>query len=224
MSDGDNSKPADDVGQVIRRLPTGLYELSPSLPRPQPTLQSRQPPRRGVTLFVVGRRWKNVTLLLVASTTIAVAGFVTFSIERRDDDRVTEPVAPTQILNSTLPMVDAASAPPRSDAPEARSDPLPVIAATAEASVQAPLRSRSPDDTGGVNERGADRSVANVEAGPSEPAAPELRSAPTGQVKAAKRRPDAHHAARRGTIKSARRKTHDRSFWDMFFPPLSFRY
>jgi hypothetical protein len=224
MTGGDHSRQADGGGQAIRRLPTGLYELSPTLPPPQPTLRAHQPAGWGAALFGVAHRWKNVGLL-AASTMIGIAGFVTLSIERQGGDSVTEPAVPTQVANLSSPIVDVASVPPRSQAPEARPNPLPVTTAMADAYVQAPLGARSPDNTGSASERRADGPVVNAEAfGSSEAAVSELRSAPTGHIKAEKRKPQAHHAARRGTIKSARRKTHDRSFWDMFFPPLSFRY
>jgi hypothetical protein len=225
MTGGDNSKPAGDVGQAIRRLPTGLYELSPTLPRPQPTSPPRQWRWRDLALFAVAGRWKNVGLLPVASAMVGVASLVMFSIERQGDDSVTQPAAATQVAHATPLIVDVASAPTRPEAPQARPDPLPATTATAAPPVQVPLRSPSPDDTTSrTNERGAQGSVANVGAlGSDERPVSEWRSAPSGRARAEKRRLDAHHASRRGTIKSAQRKIHYRSFWDTLFPPLSFR-
>jgi len=226
MTGGDNSKPAREPGQAIRRLPTGLYELSPTLPRPQPTPPPRQPPWYDMALLAIGRGWQNVGLLLVATTVIGVASLAMFSIERRGDDSVTQPVAATQVANATPLIVDVASAPTRPEALQTRPDPVPVAAATADPLVQIPLRSRSPDDTiGGANERSAEGSVANVGAlGSEQRPIADGRSAPSGRTRAQKRRLDAHHASRRGTIKSAQRRTHYRSFWDTLFPPLSFRW
>jgi hypothetical protein len=50
MTREDTSKLADGPGQAIRRLPTGCYELSANLQRPQPTHQSRLP-RPGGDLY-----------------------------------------------------------------------------------------------------------------------------------------------------------------------------
>jgi hypothetical protein len=223
MTNGDNSKPADDVGQAIRRLPTGLYELSPTLPPPQPMLRHHEPPRQGVGLFAVGRRWKNVGWVLVASV-VGIAGVMILSIERGADDGVTPPAAATQVAHSASPIVDAARTPVRPEAPETSPAPLPLTTAAVDAPVQVPLRSHSADDTtGGVNERGAEGSVANTALGAGGPPVLELQSAPGSRMRTEKHRGDAHHAARGGTNKSARRKTHYRSFWDMLFPPLSFR-
>lgn len=225
MTNGDNSKPADDVGQAIRRLPTGLYELSPTLPPPQPMLRPHEPAVREVGLFAVGRRWKNVRWVLVASAIGGIAGVMILSIEREEGDRVTHPAAATQVAHSASPIVDAARTPARPEAPETSPAPLPLTTAAVDAPVQVPLRSRSPDDTtGGTNERGAEDSVANTGAsGAGGPPVSELPSAPASRMRTERRRGDAHHAARGGTIKSARRKTHYRSFWDILFPPLSFR-
>jgi hypothetical protein len=225
MTNGDNSKPADGVGQAIRRLPTGLYELSPALPPPRPMLR-REPSRQGVLLFAVGLHGKTIRWLLVASAAIGIAGLVILlSLERRGADRVTHPAAPTEIVDSASPVVDAARTPATPEAAEAAPARLPLTTAVADAPVQVPLRSRSPDDTrSGASERGADGSVADAGAlGAGDSPVSELGSAPASRMRAEHHRVDAHHAVRRGTIKSARRKTHYRSFWDILFPPLSYR-
>jgi hypothetical protein len=93
MTYNDNSKPLDDAGQAIRRLPTGLYELSPSLQRPQPILRRHEPPRLGrmfyealfgpIFLDETGAGWKVVRPLLVASVLvpIGIAGLVMLSAQ-----------------------------------------------------------------------------------------------------------------------------------------------
>jgi hypothetical protein len=225
MTDGDNSKPADGVGQAIRRLPTGLYELSPTLPPPPPMRQHREPSRRGAVFFAVGLHWKTIRQLLVASAMIGIAGLaILLSIERRGGDTVTHPAAPTEVVHSASPILDAARTPATPAAPETGAAILPLTAAAVDAAVHVPLRSRPPDDTeGGATERGAVGSVANAGAlGAGASPVLELGSAPASGMRAEKHRVDAHHAVRRGT-KSARRKTHYRSFWDTLFPPLSYR-
>jgi hypothetical protein len=93
MTYNDNSKPLDDAGQAIRRLPTGLYELSPSLQRPQPILRRHQPPRLGrmfyealfgpIFLDETSAGWKVVRPLLVASVMVPIGlvGLVILSVE-----------------------------------------------------------------------------------------------------------------------------------------------
>jgi hypothetical protein len=226
MTDGDNSKPADGVGQAIRRLPTGLYELSPTLPPPPPMRQYREPSRWEVLFFAVGLHWKMIRRLPVASAMIGIAGLVILlSIERRGSDTVTPPATPTEVVHSASPIVDAATTPATPAAPETGAATLPLTTAAVDAAVQGPLRSRPPDDTGGhASERGADGSVANAGAlGAGDSPVLELGSAPASRLRAEKHRVEAHHAVRRGTIKSARRKIHYRSFWDTLFPPLSYR-
>jgi hypothetical protein len=224
MTNSDNSRPADDFGQAIRRLPTGLYELSPTLPPPPPMLRHRESPRRGMALFAVELHWKNIRRLLVASVMIGIALMI-LSIEHQRRESVTYPAAPTQVVHSASPIVDAARTPTRPEGPETGPAPLAVTTAAADAPVQVPPRSHSPDDTrGDANERDTGRSVATPGAlGVGDSPVSELPSAPVSRMRARKHRVDAHRAVRRGTIKSARRQTPYRSFWDILFPPLSFR-
>jgi hypothetical protein len=222
MTNGDNSKPTGEVGQAIRRLSTGLYELSPTLLPPRPMVRHDEAPRPGVVLFSIGLLRKDIRLLM-ASAVIGVAGLVILSIEQREVESVTHSVAPTQVASSTSPIVDAAKTPARPEAPE--TDPAPLTTGAAEVPVVGPPHPRSLDDTrGGANERGADSPVANAGAlGAGDPPVAKLQAAPASHMRAEKHRVEAHHAVRRGTIKSARRQTYYRSFWDTLFVPLSFR-
>jgi hypothetical protein len=224
MTNGDNSKPTGEVDQAIRRLPTGLYELSPTLLPPRPVVRHDEAPRPGVVLFSIGLLWKDIRLL-TASAMIGVAGLVILSIEQREGESVTHSAAPTQVVSSTRPIVDAARTPARPEAPETDRAPLPLTTGAAEVPVVGPLRPRSPDDIrGAANERGADSPVANAGAfGAGDPPVAKLQAPPANHMRAEKHRVEAHHAVRRSTIKSARRQTYYRSFWDTLFAPLSFR-
>lgn len=224
MTNGDNSKPTGEIGQAIRRLPTGLYELSPTLLSPRPIARHDEAPRPGVVLFSIGLLWKDIRLLM-ASAMIGVAGLVILLIGLRQGGSVTHSAAPTQVVSSTSPIVDAARTPARPEAPETDPAPLPLTSGAAEVPVVGPLRPRSPDDTrGSANERSADSPVANVGTlGAGDPPVAKLQAAPASHVRAEKHRVEAHHAVRRSTIKSARRRTYYRSFWDTLFAPLSFR-
>jgi len=118
MTYNDNSKPSYDAGQAIRRLPTGLYELSPSLQRPQPTLGPHQPARRRrifhealfcpIFLDETGSGWKVVRPLLVASVVvpIGIAGLVMLSVEMV----ATIPKPPVETKSAApVPLVEANS-------------------------------------------------------------------------------------------------------------------
>jgi len=224
MTNGDNSKPTGDVGQAIRRLPTGLYELSPTLLPPRPMIRHDEAPRPGMALFPVGLLWKDIRLVM-ASAMIGIAGLVILLVEERGSDSVTHSAAPTEVVHSTSPIADAARTPARLDARETDRAPLPLTTGAAEVPVGGPPRPRSLDDTrGGANERGADSLVANAGAlGAGDPPIAKLQSALASHMRAEKHRVEAHHAARRSAIKSARRQTHYRSFWDTLFVPLSFQ-
>jgi hypothetical protein len=93
MTYNDNSKPLDDADQAIRRLPTGLYELSPSLQRPQPILRRHQPPRLGRMFYEAlfgpifldetraGRKVVRPLLVASAMVPIGIASLVMLSAE-----------------------------------------------------------------------------------------------------------------------------------------------
>jgi hypothetical protein len=85
MTYRDNSKLSDELGQAIRRPPTGLYELSPSLQRPHTELRQHQPPRIGGVLRAIdttGSGWKVVTPLLVVSVMVLMGiGLMILSLE-----------------------------------------------------------------------------------------------------------------------------------------------
>jgi hypothetical protein len=224
MTNGNNSKPPGDVGQAIRQLPTGLYELSPTLLPPRPIARHDEVPRPGMVLYAVGLLWKDIRLVM-ASAVIGIAGLVILAIEQRGGESVTHSAAPTQVVHSTSPIVDAARTPARPEAPETDLAPLPLTTGAAEVPVGEPIRPRSLDDTrGGANERGADSPGANAWAlGAGDPPVSKLQSAPASHMRAEKHRAEARHALRRSAIKSARRRTYYRSFWDSLFAPLSFQ-
>jgi hypothetical protein len=268
MSYSDNSKPSDEAGQAIRRLPTGLYELSPSLLRPQPTLRHHQPPRFGEVLYTVfalfvhisldktGPGWKVVKPLLVASVMVLIgivclvmfsvemvgtipklpvetkspgpaaeangSGNDDASIERLGRGRVT---APTKVAQPTATvraewLIDNVAKAGRDPRLRKRTPTwLPATTASADTQGKAPVGSRSLDD----EERGPDEAVGSG----GKPAAvnfddstnSELRSSQINRMSVQRRSLDAHHTARRRTIKSARRKGGYGSYWDRFFQP-----
>jgi len=118
MSYNDSSKPSDDAGQAIRRLPTGLYELSPSLQRPQPTLRRHKPPRFGraldealfgpIFLNESGPGGKVVRSLLFASVMVPIGIASVVMLSPETVALITKPTVETK-NTAPVPTVEASS-------------------------------------------------------------------------------------------------------------------
>jgi hypothetical protein len=264
MTREETSKLADGPGQAIRRLPTGCYELSANLQRPQLTHQSRLPRpgggfyRRFALFDEKEAGWKIHRSILVVSV-VALFGFGSLaalstkmigtvpdlptesqsaapvspasphrpennhtSIEARERGGVGDFTALTKVAKpiSTLPrewLIENLAA-------AARDARLRKQAATSPASppVAAPVGSRSPDD----GKRGPEEAVGSPGKSPglgiANPQTSELQSPPISGMRMDKRRFYAHHTARRGTIKSARRKGGYGLFWNGYVQPWTF--
>src|SRR5215467_858446 len=270
MTREDTSKLADGPGQAIRRLPTGCYELSANLQRPQLIHQSRLPrPGGGLykrfALFAEKEAgWKVDRSVLVVSV-VALFGFGGLaalstkmigavpdlptethsaapvspaaahhpennhaSIEALERAGVGDSTALTKVAKptSTLPRewlienLAAAARDARLRKQAATSPASPPIAAAARAEV--PVGSRSPDD----GKRRPEEAVGSAGKSPGlrigDPQTSELPSPPNSGMRMDKRRFYAHHTARRGTIKSARRKGGYGLFWNGFIRPWTF--
>jgi len=269
MTREDTSKLADGPGQAIRRLPTGCYELSANLQRPQLTDQSRLPRPggglyRGFALFDEKRvGWKVDRSVLVVSV-VALFGFGGLAVlstktigtapDLPTESQSAAPVSPaaahrpennhasiealergglgdsavlTKVAKptSTLPRewliakLAAAARDARLRKQAATSHASPPVAAAARAEV--PVGSRSPDD----GKRGPEEAVGSAGKSPglgiADPQTSELQSPPISGMRMDKRRFYAHHTARRGTIKSARRKG-GYGFSNGYFRPWTF--
>jgi len=263
MTREDTSKLADGPGQAIRRLPTGCYELSANLQRPQPSRQSRLP--RGSALFDEKKAagWKvegsvlvvSVVVLLgfggVATLTTKMLGTVPelptetqtaapvspaaahrpesnhASMEALARGGVGDSTAPTEVAKSTstpprewlIENLAAAARDPRLRKQAATSPGSTAVAAAVRSEV--PVGSRSPDD----GKRGPEEAVGSAGKSPglgiADPQTSELQSPPISGMRMDKRRFYAHHTARRGTIKSARRKG-GYGFSNGYFRPWTF--
>jgi hypothetical protein len=121
MTREDTSKLADGPYQAIRRLPTGRYELSASLQRPQPTHQDHQPPRIRGGLYAVFAHepgWKVDRSLLVAIVValIGMSGLAVLSIKMVG----TAPELPPEIQSAAPVSPAEANSPDNNHAIEGR--------------------------------------------------------------------------------------------------------
>jgi hypothetical protein len=266
MTRGDTSKLANGPGQAIRRLPTGRYELSANLQRPQRNHQDRQPPRLGGGLYrrfalfdekEAGWKVDRSVLALSVVALMGISGLAVLSIKmvgtvpeletqsaaavspaeakRPENNHASievlgrgatgDSVAPTKVAKSTLTLppewlienLTAAARDPRLRKQAPTSPPSSPAAAVARAEV--PVGSGSPDDA----ERGPREAAGSTGKPPGlglgAPPTSELQSPPISSMRTDKRRFEAHHTARRGTMKSARRKGGHGSSWNRFFHP-----
>jgi hypothetical protein len=246
MTYRDNSKLSDELGQAIRRPPTGLYELSPSLQRPHTELRQRQPPRIGGVLRAIdttGSGWKVVTHLLVVSVMVLMGiGLMILSLEMIGTS--SKPPIETRTA-APVPTPDEVNGPGIDLASIERLDLRKVADSAATAKVVEPtstvradwlvdnlakagqdLRSRkqalswfaptTSPDHTDSSPQEVAPSVGEPASDFTNPTNSELRSPPISRTRTEKRRFGAHYTARRG-FKSARRKGGHGSYWDGFF-------